>query len=155
MTASIPTGDFHLDSGIFTITNKVIKQNATNAATYSGNLSVGGALGINGTLSTSTKNNVTQITSITTDVTVNGTSGIITTYDGTYAANTAITFIVNNNIITNTSLVFLNIFGFTGNAVNLPVVSCGVFNGYIELYLNNVTAAAYSGSILISYLIIN
>lgn len=148
--------DIHLDNGIFTLTNKVTKSNATTAATYSGNLAVGGVLGINGTLATGTKNNVTQATSITTGVTVNGSSGTIITFNGTYAANSANTFTVTNNICTSTSLVFLSILQFSGTAANLPVVSSSsIANGSFVISVNNVTAAAYSGTITIAYLVIN
>jgi len=146
----------NLDNGYITITNNATKFNSLLPVTYQGNWAVGGVLGINGTLATGTKNFVSQSTSITTSVTVNGTSGYIITFSQSLAANDSNIFTVNNNVCTSTSLVFLSIIGFSGSSINLPVVSANVVNnGSFEISVNNVTATAYSGSITIAFLIIN
>lgn len=146
----------NLDSGYITITNNVTKTNSPNPAIYNGNWAVGGTLGINGTLATGTKNYVSQATSITSPVTVNGTSGYVITYSTSLAANNSNIFTVNNNVCTATSLVFLSVIGFSGSSINLPVVAANVVNnGSFEIAVNNVTATAYSGTITIAFLIIN
>lgn len=74
---------------------------------------------------TITKGTVTQITSITTGVTVNAAAGIITTVSTTINFNANATFTVTNSSIAATSVVNLTILNYSGT---LGIPTCRISN---------------------------
>jgi ATP-dependent DNA ligase len=100
--------------------------------------------------------NVTQATSITTGVTVNAHSGVITTVSSTLAANTETTFTVTNSKVTTDSKIFLQI-QYANASTGVPTVhvssiSAGSF--VIDL-LNASTTAALNDVVKIHYMILD
>ena len=77
---------------------------------------------------------VTQITTITTGVTVNADTGVITTVSSTLAALTATTFTVTNSRVEANSAVVASIENYSGTYVT---------NGLPRVTVNNVVAGAF------------
>lgn len=116
------------------------------------------------TLSTGTggvnfpKATVTQITSITTSVTVNSTAGVITTVSATLVADASAIFTVNNNRTLAASVVLANVANYGGTystnglpTVNVDNVSAGSFD--ITVF-NAHSTNALSGVLEIAFLVI-
>lgn len=103
--------------------------------------------------------NVSQATSITTAVTDNKVSGIITTVSSTLAANATATFTVNNSLVTASSRVYASVVSYSGTyATNgLPCVNVGsIASGSFAIQLFNAHGTnALSGTVSISFLVVN
>jgi hypothetical protein len=98
--------------------------------------------------------NVTQITSIATDVAVDGLNGIITTVSSTLAANAKIAFTVNNPDVKATSKVLVSVQYPTASA-GIPVVGISnIIDGKFGILLANGGNAALNDVVKIHYLII-
>jgi len=106
----------------------------------------------------STQGAVTQLTSITTGVSITGTSGIITTVSLTTAASTnAGAFIVTNPFYTSSSQVILVTAAYGTSTTGIPIATLLTTNPgsnqfTIDLF-NLSTSAAFNGTILINFLI--
>jgi len=100
------------------------------------------------------KANVTQITSMTTAVTVNAHNGTITTVPFTTGISSSTPFTVNNNKVTTASKILLTVDSTT---TGVPVlVTNTIANGSFVIKVNNVsTAAALNSTLKISYLILD
>ena len=88
-----------------------------------------------------TKSTVTQLTNITTAVTINSSAGVITTVSSTLASNTSASFTVNNSKVDANSVVLANVSNYsgTGNPVlHIHSVSAGSF----QIVLRNVSDSA-------------
>lgn len=98
---------------------------------------------------------VTQATSISTAVTLNGVNGIVTTVSTTAAALTASTFTVNNSKVLSTSIVKANIVDYSGTFVTngLPSIAVTtIANGSFKIVImNNHATNAFSGIFKISF----
>jgi hypothetical protein len=98
--------------------------------------------------------NGTQITSIATDVDVNGLNGIITTVSSTLAANAKIAFTVNNPNVKATSKVLVSLQYATASA-GIPVLGVSnIMDGKFGILLANGGNAALNDVVKIHYLVI-
>lgn len=94
-----------------------------------------------------TKSTVTQITNISTAVSVNASAGVITTVSSTLAANTNATFTVNNNKVDADSVVLANICNYSGTGY--PVLHVhDIQAGSFKIVLRNVSDAAAFNAVL-------
>ena len=101
--------------------------------------------------------NVTQATSITTPVTVNAASGIITTVSATTAANSteANPFTVNNSLVTAGSKIQLTCqYGGATNSIPTALIFA-VADGVFKIKLGNGGSAALNAVVKIHFTIID
>ena len=98
--------------------------------------------------------NVTQLTAITTAVTVNAHNGIITTVSSTLAGGYNAAFTVNNSKVTTASKILLTV---NHPGAGIPVlITEAVANGSFAIRIYNVTAStAFNNTLEISYLILD
>ena len=98
--------------------------------------------------------NVTQLTSITTAVTVNAHNGTITTVTSTLAGTAFASFTVNNSKVTTASKILLTL---DYNGPGIPIlVTTTIANGSFVIKIINASAAVPLNSTLkISYLILD
>ena len=98
--------------------------------------------------------NVTQITSITTAVTVNAHNGTITTLPSTLTGAASTTFTVNNSKVTTASKILLTV---DHPGAGIPVlITEALANGSFDIRIYNVSAAtAFNNTLKISYLILD
>ena len=98
--------------------------------------------------------NVTQLTAITTAVTVNAHNGIITTVSSTLAGGSNAAFTVNNSKVTTASKILLTV---NHPGAGIPVlITEAVANGSFAIRIYNVSAAtAFNNTLKISYLILD
>jgi len=98
--------------------------------------------------------NVTQLTSITTAVTVNAHNGTITTFTNTTGTNASISFTVNNSKVTTASKILLTVDSTT---TGMPIlVTNTIANGSFVIKIINASAAtALNSTLKISYLILD
>ena len=98
--------------------------------------------------------NVTQITSITTAVTVNAHNGTITTVSSTLSGTTNASFTVNNSKVTTASKILLTVDSTTAG---MPIlVTNTIANGsFIIKIINASTTTALNSTLKISYLILD
>jgi hypothetical protein len=98
--------------------------------------------------------NVTQLTAITTAVTVNAHNGIITTVSSTLAGGSNAAFTVNNSKVTTASKILLTV---NHPGAGIPVlITEAVANGSFAIRIYNVSASTAFNNILeISYLILD
>lgn len=95
---------------------------------------------------------VTQATSITTAVTLNKRSGIVTTVSSTLAANAEAEFTVNNSFVESDSVVIITGL-YNGNShVSLNVKS--VVDGSFVVVLANSGGAALNATIGVQFLVL-
>lgn len=85
-----------------------------------------------------TKAAVTQLTSITTGVTLNAGAGVITTVSSTLAADTTASFTVTNSAVSSSSLVLANIVNYSGSQGSPDVRVQNVTNGAFTVAVRNV-----------------
>jgi hypothetical protein len=99
--------------------------------------------------------NVTQITSITTAVTVNAHNGTITTLPSTLTGTATTTFIVNNSKVTTASKILLTV-DYTGTTGMPLVTTNGIANGSFAIKFKNASGTTTLNAVLkISYLILD
>ena len=97
--------------------------------------------------------NVTQITAITTAVTVNAHNGIITTVSSTLAGGSNAAFTVNNSKVTTASKILLTV---NHPGAGIPVlITEALTNGSFDIRIYNVSATAFNNILKISYLILD
>ncbi len=97
--------------------------------------------------------NVTQITSITTAVTVNAHNGTITTVPSTIPGTGFASFTVNNSKVTTASKILLTI---DYNGPGMPIlVTNTIANGSFVIKIINASAAPLNSTLKISYLILD
>jgi hypothetical protein len=100
---------------------------------------------------------VTQLTSITTGVTCNAPTGLITTVNTNLATVTSTTFTVTNTRVAATSAIVVSISDYSGTYVTngIPVVSVdNVTAGTFDIILTNVGANALGGTLNISFAVL-
>lgn len=99
--------------------------------------------------------NVTQLTSITTAVTVNALNGVITTVSSTLAANAKAFFTVNNTEVTATSRILVSI-EYDEAATSIPVANVSdIATGSFKIIIGNAGNAALNAVLKIHYIILN
>lgn len=106
-------------------------------------------LKVGGTLQFTGRGTVTQATSITTGVTVNATSGTITTVSQTIAAGAEAEFTVTNSTVISTDTIVVNLADTASGAggpfiVQVTAVTTGTFN----VSITNTHAANAGNSVL-------
>jgi hypothetical protein len=109
-------------------------------------------------IATSTRSTVTQVGTINSTVTLNGTSGVITTVTFTLAAGTGTAFIVAGNAIAATSVVLVSVNGYSGSyagTAGLPLVAVDgvVTNSFSLTIVNASSTSAVNGVLNIAVLI--
>ena len=98
---------------------------------------------------------VTQLTSITTAVTVNSYNGIITTVSSTLAANAKTSFTVLNDKVTADSKVLLTV-QYGGAAAGIPSLILGTVQaGSFGVTIGNGGNAALNNVVKIHFMVIN
>lgn len=99
---------------------------------------------------------VTQLDSITTAVTLNASSGVITTVSSTLAADTAVQFTVNNSHVSASSVVLANVQDFSGTLTDriLSASVDSVSEGSFVVSVLNGGATALNGVIKIGFLVV-
>lgn len=98
--------------------------------------------------------NITQLTSITTAVTLPSTSGIITTVSATTATNGSSIFTASHPSVTVNKVVLANIVGYTGTQGS-PSVRLSTASGSFSVIIQNHNdTAPLNGSLRIAYCIL-
>lgn len=104
------------------------------------------------TLSIRDKLSVTQATSITTGVTLNSQTGVITTRSAATGAQSAQSFIVSNSSMNTDSIVLSNIIGYNGSTGLPQVYVDDITSGSFKIVIqNNSTSAALNGSLNVGF----
>ena len=98
---------------------------------------------------------ITQITSITTGVTLSTTSGAITTVSSTLVAGADATFTVTNTNVAATDVVVASINSYGGTADGIPVVNVvATAAGSYDLNIRNTGAVTLDAVIVINVAVI-
>ena len=98
--------------------------------------------------------NVTQLTSITTAVTVNAHNGIITTVSSTLAANARTSFTVNNDKVDSASKILVSV-EYDEAATGIPVVGVSdITLGSFKVVLSNGAGSAALNNVVKVHFII-
>jgi len=98
---------------------------------------------------------VTQLTSITTAVTLDALNGVITTVSSTLAANAKTFFTVNNSNVTASSIILVSV-QYDEAATGIPVVGVSdVATGSFKVVLSNGGNAALNNLVKVHFMIIN
>ena len=127
------------DGGIVMADGAAIDADIINEATAAAGVTADGVLLKDGGV-VLTKGTVTQLTAITTGVTVNAPAGVITTVSSTLAAGSNATFIVTNSFATATSVVQLTVDdSATAGLAKLNVQSVGA--GVFSVNVTNIHSA--------------
>lgn len=98
------------------------------------------------------KGTVTQATSISTAVTLNTPSGVITTVSSTVGAGGEASFTVNNNIVTTSSVILVSA-QYTG-AGNAIVTVDSIAAGSFVVTIGNAGTVALAGVVKVHYMVI-
>ena len=97
--------------------------------------------------------NVTQLSAITTAVTVNAHNGIITTVSSILVGSSNAAFTVNNSKVTTASKILLTV---NHPGAGIPVlITEALTNGSFDIRIYNVSATAFNNILKISYLILD
>lgn len=104
-------------------------------------------------LSSATKTNVTQLTSITTGVTASGVAGVITTVSSTLAADATTNFTVTNTRCLSTSVVIVQVQEY-GGAGAVVATADNVADGSFDIRLQSVDTVALDAVIGIGYIVL-
>lgn len=106
-----------------------------------------------GILVTSGQTAVTQASSITTGVTCNAYSGVITTVSQTVAGGAEASFTVTNNKVAATDVVLVSIKTHTSAGLFFPAVTA-VAAGSFQISLANLDAAAGNNVLVINFAVV-
>ncbi len=102
---------------------------------------------------TSSKGAVTQLTSITTGVTSNASSGKETTVSSTLAAQASASFTVTNSYCGTASIVLASVQSYTGTGtvgVEVNAITAGTF----DLVLTNTSGSTLDSTIIIGFMVV-
>lgn len=99
------------------------------------------------------KANVTQLSGMTTPVTVNAHNGTITTVSYTLSGAASTSFTVNNNKVTTASKILLTL-DYNGTGIPILVTNT-IANGSFVIKIINASATALNSTLKISYLILD
>lgn len=101
------------------------------------------------------KGSVTQLTSIVTGVTLNGSAGVITTVSSTLAADSFTSFVVTNSSVGTDSEILCTVQDYSGTT-GLPraYVKTITNTGTFTVVLQNVGNAALNGVVKVGFLVI-
>jgi hypothetical protein len=100
--------------------------------------------------------NVSQLTSITTAVTVDALNGSITTVASTLAANAKTSFTVNNSKVTGASRILVSVV-YDEGATGIPVLGVAdIANGSFKVVISNgAGSAALNAALRVHFIILN
>ena len=100
--------------------------------------------------------NVSQLTSITTAVTVDALNGSITTVSSTLAANAKTSFTVNNSKVTGASRILVSVV-YDEAATGIPVLGVAdIANGSFKVVISNgAGVAALNAALRVHFIILN
>jgi len=98
---------------------------------------------------------VTQATSKSTGVTLNKSSGRITMNAASLASNTAISFTVNNNLVSANDTIILNISGGTATAATYNAWVDTLTTGSFIVTVRNISGGALAEAVIINFAIIH
>lgn len=128
----------------------------TGTATFNGNVALGNAATDTITMIGA---DVTQATSVTTGVTVNGSSGKITTVSVSINAAVSNAFTVTNSVVTAASRVYVNVVDYSGVVTGLAgipyVYVDAIASGSFSIVVANPGTSTLAGVLIISYLVVN
>ena len=97
---------------------------------------------------------VTQITSVSTGVTINARHGQITTFAMDAAAGAENAFTVTNNTVRPSSVVLCSMASNAGTGIAMPAVS-SVADGSFVLQITNIdAAAAFNAALVVNFLVL-
>ena len=100
--------------------------------------------------------NVTQLTSITTAVTVNALNGVITTVSSTLAADTKTSFTVNNDLVVAGSRILVSVqYDEAANGIAVVGVADITTGSFKVVLSNSYGTAALNNVVKIHYIILN
>jgi len=97
---------------------------------------------------------VTQLTDKTTAVTLNKSSGRITMSNAALAGNTAVSFTLNNNLLSANDTVIVCISGGATTGAYTSYVT-SLATGSAILTLRNLTGTSYSEAVILNYAVIH
>lgn len=111
---------------------------------------------VNGVLGYSTvaQGTVTQATSKSTAVTLNKSAGQITMNNAALAGGTAVSFTLNNSLISANDILILNI-GAGATATAYTVYTSSISAGSAVITLRNLSATSYSEAVVVNFAIIH
>ena len=142
LTAGSNISITNADGGITiagTIPATVVTKDGSGNITTAGNITTtGGDIVFSNSLKGikySTRNTVTQNTSLSTGVTINATAGLITLFSGTVSANTQLEFTVTNSTVTPDSLIFLTLIG--------PGIATEVNDTYLNTHVATINTGSF------------
>jgi hypothetical protein len=99
---------------------------------------------------------VTQLTSKSTAVTLNKSAGRITLNNAALAGNTAVSFTLNNSLISSNDILILNVSGGSvADATTYTVYTSSLATGSAVITLRNLTASSQSEAVIINYALIH
>lgn len=96
---------------------------------------------------------VTQTTSLVTPVTINGSSGIITTVSATTERVAMESFTVNNTAVSATSVVLVSVASYDGTTLPPVVTSTNTVNGSFQVNVINLGGNDLNGVLKIAFLV--
>ncbi len=101
------------------------------------------------------KGTVTQLTSISTGVTINSNAGVITTVSSSLAAGGTASFTVSHSDVNTASVVVANISNYSGTT-GIPIVRINaISNGSFDIKITNAAATdPLNGIIKISFIVV-
>lgn len=111
-------------------------------------LTLGAGLGYG----TGTGGTVTQITSLTTGVTINKPTGAITTFSSALAGSLNVTFLVTNSVVGGDDVVIVNWAGVV--STNIPIWVSGVSNGSFQISYTNLGGLTGAAANTINFAVI-
>ena len=117
-----------------------------------GTVNVLGDLNIGGCLTLQNFATVTQITSITTSVTINACNGVITTVSATTNGGSTVKFTVNNNVVTASSVILLTHI-YPGNGFPAMFID-SVSSGSFVIRIRNQGGVALNNVIKINFIVV-
>jgi len=103
---------------------------------------------------TAAQGTVTQLTDKTTAVTLNKSMGRITMNNAALAGNTAVSFTMNNSLISTNDTIIVNISGGATTGVYTTYVT-SMTAGSAILTLRNLTGTSYSEAVILNFSIIH
>jgi hypothetical protein len=98
---------------------------------------------------------VTQGTSKSTAVTLNKSSGRITMNAASLASNTAVSFTVNNNLVSSNDTIVLNISGGTATAATYNAWVDTLTSGSFAVTVRNISGGSLSEAVILNFAIIH
>ena len=162
LSIAAPTSNLHAATKLYVDSASTSPGGSTtqfqynNAGAFAGTSALtfdGTSIQINGTLSMPNKGAVTQLTSMTTGVTSNSTSGKITTVSLNLASHAKASFTVTSFAVSATAFVLANVLDY-GGAGSINVTVDNLASGSFDLIITNCSGTTLDAVAIIGYIII-